>query len=1227
MNNGSTFVSNVYNSNNSFLTNNPEINIEPSAEIVNNNPNTNAGALTLNNTWDLSTYRFGPAASTAGDGAGEPGILTLRAAGNLVFSVGCSLTDGFDTQTATDPTNPYWTASLMPAPTNGQAETLSWSYNLIAGADLGAADFNRVQPLTGPQALAAGTGSVLVGEGAQALSTGSASLSSSIVPAYYQVIRTGTGDIDISAGRDVQLLNPLATIYTAGAQAPGLPNFSTPNTLYLSNKVGAVQYLNTPYPAQYSENGGNVAISAQGDIAHYIDSGGTVVADSSDEMPTNWLYRRGDLNSVQGFATVQTIGGRSTVSQIASTSWWIDFSNFFEGVGALGGGNVTLTAGGNVTNVDAVVPTNARVTNQLPDGDKLAVDQTLVELGGGDVSVNAGGNIDGGVYYVERGQGTLDAGGSVLTNPTRSTTGMTASDPTTWLPTTLFLGQGSFDISAGGSVLLGSVANPFLLPEGINNSYFLRTYFSTLAPSDAVDVDSLTGGITFKEGTTQDSFDSGSLTGWYSNILGTVTAQSQPWLLLDENTSLDAAKTNSLFTPAATLFPATFGATAFSGNIDLVNSLTLAPSVTGTLNLMAAGSINGLQLSNLRNVTIPYDGDSSQIDSYNPYTWYSSTINLSDANPRGIADASSPVGFTTALRATPSPLSAAPALPTGLTTPESGDTSGTNVTLQNQEAFHADVPTDPNNPNSPLGPLHASDNTGPVHLYAAQGDISGLTLFSAKSADVVAGTDVTDIGLYIQNVNANDVSVVSAGRDIIAYDANAPLLQEANTPGNIAPIANTETGDIQIAGPGTLEVVAGRNLTLGVEQSGNATLSNGPAVGITSVGKTLNPALPANGADVVAGASLGGAAAGLGVNGSQLDFTGFIDQFLTPTSSYWAGLLPELQTVLPLESFSAGLPAVWPDLTDDQKELLAPQILDTFYLVLRDAGRNRPSVGNYNTGFAAIAALFPANDAWRGDITLTSREIKTESGGDIDILAPGGQLTVGLPVNSGSAADQGILTDDGGNISIFTNGNVNVGVSRIFTLYGGNVIIWSSTGNIAAGSASKTVSAAPPTRVLVDPQSGSVETDLAGLATGGGIGVLATVVGVAPGDVDLIAPAGFIDAGDAGIRASGTVNVSAVQVLNASNIQAGGTITGTPAPPAAPNVASIASASNTSVASSNAAAEVAKQEHAPVQQEEFPSIITVLVVGYGGSDMNNGDDNSNDNGSGNDKDKDKERNT
>ena len=177
-----------------------------------------------------------------------------------------------------------------------------------------------------------------------------------------------------------------------------------------------------------------------------------------------------------------------------------------------------------------------------------------------------------------------------------------------------------------------------------------------------------------------------------------------------------------------------------------------------------------------------------------------------------------------------------------------------------------------------------------------------------------------------------------------------------------------------------------------------------------------------------------------------------------------------------------------------------------------------------------------------------------------------------------------------------------VGTSRIFTLRGGNEVLWSSAGDIAAGASSKTVQSAPPTRVLIDPQSGDVKTDLAGLATGGGIGVLATVAGVPPGDVDLIAPAGTIDAGDAGIRSAGNLNISAVQVLNASNISAGGASVGTPAPATANLGGLMASVANTSSATKGAADDTTRQQRGPgaTPTEPLPSIITIEVLGYGG---------------------------
>ena len=495
--------------------------------------------------------------------------------------------------------------------------------------------------------------------------------------------------------------------------------------------------------------------------------------------------------------------------------------------------------------------------------------------------------------------------------------------------------------------------------------------------------------------------------------------------------------------------------------------------------------------------------------------------------------------------------------------------------------------------------MHANDSD-PARIYAGTGDISSLTLFSGKETRILAGNDIADIAFYIQNVGTSDVSVVAAGGNITAYDS-------ALTAGNSHMGSIAKAGDIQINGPGTIEVLAGGNLDLGIGPN----FSDGTGMGLLSVGNTRNPYLPFAGANIVAGAGMGT----VGIDNSAMDFTSFISKFLDPSSGGTKATryLPELRTLLepllPNEDLTnATNQEVWTafeKLSASRRELLA---LDIFYLVLRDAGRDHSdstSAGykNYDAGYAAIEALFPG-DSWKGNISLTSREIKTKNGGNISLFAPGGALTVGYEVSGAQAIDQGILTEHGGDISIFTYNSVNVGTSRIFTLRGGNEIIWSTVGDIAAGTSSKTVQSAPPTRVLIDPQSGDVKTDLAGLATGGGIGALETVSGVTPSDIDLIAPSGAIDAGDAGIRASGNLTVSAVQILNASNIQVGGASTGTP-------VAAVSSIGNLQISAQNTTPTnnvsgedraAAQRRAAEQQREEIPSVITVEVIGYGGGE-------------------------
>jgi hypothetical protein len=706
---------------------------------------------------------------------------------------------------------------------------------------------------------------------------------------------------------------------------------------------------------------------------------------------------------------------------------------------------------------------------------------------------------------------------------------------------TFYLGRASVDVRARGDILAGPSANPFLMPSGINNQPWYRTAFSTYGESSSVSVSSVGGSITHRWGITK----RGELS--TVPVLSTFVANSgllnnsfagffRPWLRLlsyagdSENVPLEVGAP-------------VFRSTSFSGDIHLAGTLHTASSPVGDISLLASDSLFGLNPTGR-----------TQTGASVPVTaWTSARLNLSDAPLLSMPGVLRPVvpddSFFSAFRAAYD---------------ERGGYKGDDGTSAVKAALHS----------PDLLRVGAPD---PLRLYATSGDVLGLELFSGKRVRVVAGRDATDLSMYFQHLSPSDISLVSAGRDIIPFNENSALRAFAAdlNAGNVIVDASgtvggrkAMAGDLQAGGQGIVEVLAGRNLDLGTGPN----RPGGTGVGLTSVGRLRNPFLPFDGAHYVVMAGVGGATSSpaLGLTGSSLAF--------------------------------ANLPAA--GFLGNTAEHQAVAALRGLFERLKQVGKDAAQTGNYDAGYAAVEAIFGKTPT-PGTIFTRSRDLRTTSGGSILAAAPGGGITMASDILGNPLTPPGIVTEYGGEVSLLTGGNIDTGNARIFTLRGGDLTIWSSRGDIAAGTAAKTVVTAPPTRVLIDPTSAEIETDLGGLATGGGIGVLASVAGVEPGAVTLLAPRGTVDAGDAGIRATGNITIAAAQVRNADNIASGGASTGVPvaAVAAAPNVAGLSAASSSTAATTSAASDVAQQGRPDTTSaQESPSTVSVEVLGYGGGE-------------------------
>ncbi|MCC7596488.1 filamentous hemagglutinin family protein [Janthinobacterium sp. FW305-129] len=1029
----------------------------------------------------------------------------------------------------------------------------------------------------------------------------------------HSVLRTGTGDLDLVSGGDLRV-DSLYGVYTAGmsstATSAGDPfnqaRARNADGKVLNNPDGAHEHLvdggaDSIYRAWYPDQGGNLLLQVAGDLSgSLIDAAvaSNLRPVSKDGMADsvavgNWLWRQGS-------------GGVATGGAPQPTAWWINFGSYvardtladtvlgFTGFGTLGGGNLRADVAGDAGVLAPLTGSSySENINRRSQGLLLAVggtgrvqaDGSLLLTGGGDLDLRVGGalnpaskpgggHLNGALVDLRGHVETLatQLGSVALEYGTRNTDHVpletrafdafraTRASPRGGM--TLVPGDATFNVATLGDQVLQDVADPGRVTAfnatpftgAAGEQGFGYSWFSLWTPRTALDLFSAGGNmtpLTAPVGTATD------LAIVYPSIVRAAAA----------NGSLYYGKTIADWGSASVY----------------ADPLVLAPSSNAQLQWLASDSI--------------YAGGYA--------------ISQSGAAADSIATPFKP-GFT------------GWDIKSYVTSPLASNVSstGTPATKWNFPLFAF-------GPNSSAG--SANSGTQAARIYAVTGDLVGvnsgriLAFSDAKHAGITwyeggqpvwmkAGRDIVGSGtaqleaingqasgsemrfanisnLVVHN-NAYDVSLVSAGRDILNSSFN-------------------------VAGPGTLDISAGRNILM---QDKGSVVSLGPVVA----------------GDKRPGASI---AMQAGVGAAGLDYLRFVKPYLDPANVAQAGVpladqagkvvksyATELTTWLNerygFKGTAAEAQAFYLALPEPQQRVFAR---DVYFAELKAGGREFNDVdsaryGSFLRSRNAIAALAPAADAngkaiaYAGDIVMyrglyavrndgeqrwdyfpRSGYVHTNFGGDIQLLTPGGKQVFGIE-GEAPPSTSGIITKGGGNIELFSHGSILLGQSRVMTTFGGDILGWSSQGDINAGRGSKsTIVYTPPKRVYDNWGNVTLSSDVP--STGAGIATLAPIAEVPAGDVDLLAPLGTIDAGEAGIRVSGSVNLAALTVMNAANIQVKGESKGMPAV-ASVNVAAMTNASAAATQATAAAQDVVQRERAATRAAQ-PSVFTVRVLGFG----------------------------
>jgi filamentous hemagglutinin family protein len=1041
------------------------------------------------------------------------------------------------------------------------------------------------------------------------------------------LVRTGTGSINVAASGNVDLTNGPATgrqIYLNGS-------FDGPNTY----QVGGTSIYTAGHPVEAttvaivapdtgetvdvqlgdaltSDDNLNQSIYGYGITTNadsapgvlianpdYLTGGGSISVAAGNSV----LGRRDDWQAASVSLISHPPGWIGPVDEPwrsgavgAQTSAAIDPQLFPQGIATLGGGDISVSAGANVSDM-SVIATDSMVT--APVAGAARTTAALAAFGGGNVRISAGADILGGQVDVASGEGTVNAGHDIAS-------------------------AGSFNVN----VVAASGAQP------IENLLTLRLTDATVQVSanGSIDMQGVTSlGVRQQINQTQAQVSDGE------NAYGLYSPRAGVSLVANGDVTVANGPDNTLAggSVGPAIYPGTFQAVSLTGDL-LVNTLNtglptdgvasevlLAPSPVGQLSLLAGGGIAPSTIAML-------DADPGILPG--PFSIFQ------EAGGNNLILSGVDWGF-------PGVMSSTSDTDLGLDHKQSlthaGDSNPVRI------AAGVDIGNDS------AGLILSVPKQ--ARIYAGQDIINmmffGQNIGASDITRVAAGRDITAttaLTAPVTNVNTfthgapepallgNTFVIGGPGSFILQAGRNAgPFLNSADVSQFIG---STKVVD-QTYGGGVLSVGNDWNPWL-PDQGASVSVLFGVAGGINYTGFREAYLDPAN---------LDAMPDYLFEQKTSDITTGSLTTAVTTADRgkpiYGPMLVAWMQANNPI-----GLEAAYGTINVNYAQAYA--VFAAMPVLNQQAFLNRvyfdelkdtsdpagPSYLQYSRGYQAVNTLFPASYGYTqndltggsnganapvetGNLDLRLASIQTDWGGDVAIMGPGGRVLAGSTVRTDQQAarraflggalfnggipangqylpvavesipsgEEGVLTLRGGDISSFTDGDFLVNQSRVFTENGGDIIMWSSNADLNAGQGPKTSANFPPVVVRVSDDLFS-QLDQAGSTTGAGIATLEAFPGAPPSNVYLIAPRGTVDAGAAGIRVSGDFFVAALAVANADNIQVQGKSFGLPPAPV----------TNLTLTTASTAATEAASIANNMRAAQPATTVEVEVTGFGG---------------------------